>query len=302
MRVALYQMQATPGAVADNLARIEQAAFAASIMGAALLVTPEMSVTGYALGAETASFAEPADGPILARLKAMAAARNIAIVAGFPERSGDAIYNSAALVRPDGTVEVYRKCHLYGALERNAFRASDTPPAVFQIGGLKAAMVICYDVEFPEFVRSAALAGTELLIVPTALAASEANRMIPDRIVPARALENQMFVIYADLCGSDGVFDYEGAFRDLFAGWRPSRPRRTGRGTHYGRSRPQPLCVIHGGTALSCRAPARTLRRRCREAGLTGPVQSLVSDPALLSRGFVVKAGCDATAGEWHER
>lgn len=210
MRVALYQMQATPGAVADNLARIEQAAFAASIMDAALLVTPEMSVTGYALGAKTASFAEPADGPILARLKAMAAARNIAIVAGFPERSGDAIYNSAALVRPDGTVEVYRKCHLYGALERNAFRASDTPPAVFQIGGLKAAMVICYDVEFPEFVRSAALAGTELLIVPTALAASEANRMIPDRIVPARALENQMFVIYADLCGSDGVLDYEG--------------------------------------------------------------------------------------------
>ncbi|PZU23208.1 MAG: nitrilase [Shinella sp.] len=210
MRVALYQMQATPGAVADNLARIEQAAFAASIMGAALLVTPELSVTGYALGAETASFAEPADGPILARLKAMAAARNIAIVAGFPERSGDAIYNSAALVRPDGTVEVYRKCHLYGALERDAFRASDTPPAVFQIGGLKAAMVICYDVEFPEFVRSAALAGAELLIVPTALAASEANRMIPDRIVPARALENQTFVIYADLCGSDGVLDYEG--------------------------------------------------------------------------------------------
>jgi predicted amidohydrolase len=71
-------------------------------------------------------------------------------------------------------------------------------------------MVICYDVEFPEFVRSAALAGAELLIVPTALAASEANRMIPDRIVPARALENQMFVIYADLCGSDGVLDYEG--------------------------------------------------------------------------------------------
>ncbi|MBB4102160.1 carbon-nitrogen hydrolase family protein [Allorhizobium borbori] len=210
MRVALYQMQATPGAVADNLARIEQAVFAASIMGAALLVTPEMSVTGYALGAETASFAEPADGPILARLEAMAAARNIAVVAGFPERLGDAIYNSAALVRPDGTIEVYRKCHLYGALEREAFRASDTPPAVFQIGGLKAAMVICYDVEFPEFVRSAALAGAELLIVPTALAASEANRMIPDRIVPARALENQMFVIYADLCGSDGVLDYEG--------------------------------------------------------------------------------------------
>lgn len=45
--------------------------------------------------------------------------------------------------------------------------------------------------------------------MPTALAASEANRLIPDRIVPARALENQMFVIYADLCGSDGVLDYE---------------------------------------------------------------------------------------------
>lgn len=210
MRVALYQMQASIGAAKDNLARIEQAAFAASIMGAELLVTPEMSVTGYALGAETASFAEPADGSIVERLKGMAASRNIAIVAGFPERVGDAVFNSAALVRPDGTTEIYRKCHLYGTLEREAFSASDTPSAVFEIGGVKAAMVICYDVEFPEFVRSAALAGAELLIVPTALAASEANRMIPDRIVPTRALENQMFVIYADLCGVDGVLEYEG--------------------------------------------------------------------------------------------
>lgn len=210
MRVALYQMQAALGAVEANLAKIETAASAASAMGATLLVTPEMSIPGYALDTETSRYAEPADGASIQRLKAIATAKNMALVAGFAEAADGVIYNSAVLVRADGTTEIYRKCHLYGDLERRAFRASDAPAAVFEIGDMKAAMVICYDVEFPEHVRAAALAGAELLIVPTALAASMTNRVIPDKVVPVRALENQLFVIYADLTGSDGVFDYEG--------------------------------------------------------------------------------------------
>lgn len=210
MRVALFQMQAGLGAVDDNLAKIARAATAAAAIGAELLVAPELATTGYALDTRTDAFAEPADGPIVARLKAITAETGIAVVAGFPERDGGAVYNSAVLARPDGSAEFYRKCHLYGDMERRAFRASDAPPAVFELNGLKAAMVICYDVEFPEFVRAAALCGAELLIVPTALAASEACRVIPERVVPVRALENGLFILYADLCGGDGMMDYEG--------------------------------------------------------------------------------------------
>ena len=105
MRVALYQMQAALGAVEANLAKIEMAASAASAMGATLLVTPEMSIPGYALDAQTARYAEPADGPSVQRLKAIAAEKNIALVAGFAEAADGAVYNSAVLVQTDGTTE-----------------------------------------------------------------------------------------------------------------------------------------------------------------------------------------------------
>lgn len=210
MRVAMFQMFSELTNVDGNLAKIAKAAEAAAVMGANLLVTPEMSVTGYALEAATATMAEPADGPIATKLQAIADRFKIALVAGFAERDGDTIFNSVALSQPGKPQRVYRKCHLYGDMERVAFTPSDTGPELFEIGGLKAAMLICYDVEFPEIVRSIGLSGAELLIVPTALATTPANRRIPERILPARAMENQLFILYTDLCGNDGVLNYEG--------------------------------------------------------------------------------------------
>ena len=75
-------------------------------------------------------------------------------------------------------------------------------PEIFEIGGLKAALLICYDVEFPESVRALALAGAELVIVPTAL--MQPFDVVAKTIVPARAYENQLFVAYANRCGSGG--------------------------------------------------------------------------------------------------
>lgn len=71
-------------------------------------------------------------------------------------------------------------------------------------------MVICYDVEFPEYVRTAALAGAELLLVPTALPAGDISRRVSEHVVPTRAFENGIFVAYADLCGKEADLEYCG--------------------------------------------------------------------------------------------
>lgn len=210
MRVAVYQMQSELKDTESNLARIARAAEAAAAMGAKLLVTPEMSLMGYALDADTAATAQPADGPAVEALRALCEKAGLAIVAGFAERDGGHIYNSAVLVQPAGPPRVYRKCHLFGDMERRSFTPADAAPEIFEIGPFKAAMIICYDVEFPEWVRAAALAGAELLIVPTALVASPTNRRVAEQLVPTRAMENQLFIVYADLAGSDGVLCYEG--------------------------------------------------------------------------------------------
>ncbi len=97
MRLAAFQMVARMGDVAANLAMIADAAAEASRRGAALLVAPELATTGYGAGDLIRSLAEPADGPQVASIARMAAVNNITVVAGFAERVGERIYNSAVL-------------------------------------------------------------------------------------------------------------------------------------------------------------------------------------------------------------
>ena len=210
MKIAVLQMQPVAADIRANLEKIVQAAESASAMGADLLLAPELALSGYALGPRFADVAEPRDGDMVSALLDIAAEFELAICAGFPERDGSGIYNSAVLVRPDGSAECYRKTHLYGEAERAAFRAGDERPHVFDLCGIRTGMLVCYDVEFPENVRSLALAGAELVLVPTALPDGVISRRIADMVVPVRALENGVFVAYADLCGSEGEMRYGG--------------------------------------------------------------------------------------------
>jgi len=210
MRIALVQMQPVSGDVSANLAKITRAAKAAAAMGAELLVAPELATSGYALGAKFDDIAEGRDGETINSLSALAADLGLSVCTGFAERDGNTVYNSSVLVRPDGSREFYRKGHLYGPAERAAFQPGAEAPTVFDLGGIRTSMVICYDVEFPEYVRTAALAGAELLLVPTALPSGEISRRVSEIVVPTRAFENGIFVVYADLCGKEANLEYCG--------------------------------------------------------------------------------------------
>ncbi len=210
MIVSALQMQPASCNKEKNLEQISQAARSASATGANLLVTPEMSVTGYAIWNDIRRMAEPRDGFISAALQKMARELNLAITAGMPELDGGEIYNTAICALPSGDIHFYRKCHLFGADERAAFRQGAQPSEIFEIGGVKAGLLICYDVEFPEWTRTLALAGAELIIVPTALPKSAANERVSRLMIPTRALENQCTIIYAGLCGSENALEYQG--------------------------------------------------------------------------------------------
>ena len=81
--------------------------------------------------------------------------------------------------------------------------------------------MICYDVEFPENVRAHALAGTDLLLVPTAL--MRPFEFVAESVVPVRAFENQLYVAYVNRVGPEGEFDFVGLV--CLAGARRRRPR-----------------------------------------------------------------------------
>ena len=71
-------------------------------------------------------------------------------------------------------------------------------------------MLICFDVEFPELVRRLAVAGADVVLVPTALPDDPVFRMIPERVISVRAFENQIAVVYVNHADADPAFTFAG--------------------------------------------------------------------------------------------
>lgn len=210
LHLALWQ---TPFAShpAEALQRLDAVAGQARAQGADLLVTPEMALTGYAIGAErVAALAEPADGPIAQAVAAIARRHGIAIVYGYPEQNLDGRpFNAAQFIDADGKrLSSYRKTHLFGDMDRAQFSAGDAPSQIFEWRGWRLGLLICYDVEFPEAVRGLALQGADAVLVPTAN--MEPFDEVQRVLLPARALENRLYVAYANACGHETNLTYNG--------------------------------------------------------------------------------------------
>lgn len=210
------QGPAGAGAVEQALERSDRLAGQAAAVGADLLVLPEMHLSGYAIGrAAVEALAEVPGGPASTRIAEIARTHGIAICHGFPERDGENVYNSAAFIDEHGTELLrWRKLHLFGDVDAQQFDRADLGPTgshsrhLADWRGWGIGLAICYDVEFPETARRLALAGADLLVVPTAnMVGFEAVSRL---LVPARALENQLYVAYANYTGADVEFQYNG--------------------------------------------------------------------------------------------
>ncbi|MFD9337480.1 carbon-nitrogen hydrolase family protein [Streptomyces sp. NPDC060028] len=210
LRTALLQSSGRLGDTAENLKALDEAAARAAQGGAGLLVTSEMFLTGYALDVQDiACLSEPADGMSARAIGEIARRHGLAVLYGYPERAGEAVYNAAQLIGPDGTALAnYRKTHLFGCFEQEAFTPGDTPVVQADLAGLRIGLMICYDVEFPENVRAHALAGTDLLLVPTAQ--MHPFQFVAEQLVPVRAFENQMYIAYVNRTGPEGEFEFVG--------------------------------------------------------------------------------------------
>ena len=220
-RVAAWQCLPWSRDVAGNLRRLDAICASAAARRAQVLVTPEMFTSGYAITpADVLRHAEEAGGPTEAAVAQIARRHHLAIVYGHPERApgagvpengtaGDRAYNAATMIGADGVVRGrHRKVHLFGNLDRTLFAANGERPAAFDFDGSRVGMLICYDVEFPEAVRSLAADGARAVFVPTANMTG--CEEVQEILVRARALENSCGVVYANYCGADAVFEYNG--------------------------------------------------------------------------------------------
>ncbi len=211
LKLALWQCAPAPLDVQGNLTRLEAAAREAVSAGAQLLICPEMFITGYAIGAPAVqSLAQAADGAWAEAVAGIAQRHQVAVVYGYPERGADGrVYNAAQWIDASGLHCLnYRKAYLFGDLDRSQFAAEAQSARTFDFHGWKVGMLICYDVEFPEATRALALAGADLIVVPTANMAD--YDFVAHSLVPVRAYENQLFVAYANFTGPEGTLQYGG--------------------------------------------------------------------------------------------
>ena len=190
-RLAVVQMDPQIGAVERNtrtiLERLEQAAVA----GAQLIVFPECAVSGYVF--ESAADALPstvtAEGLLTGALQEVCRRHNVYTLVGALEQDGDALYNSALIVGPEGLVACYRKCHL-PVLGIDRFVAEGDSLPVIDLPFARIGVLICYDVRFPEAARTLTLRGIDLLLVPTNWPAGAESA--PEFLTRARAWENRV--------------------------------------------------------------------------------------------------------------
>lgn len=201
MNIALCQLHVTDNKQ-DNLRRAKQMLFRSADRGAQMAILPEMFTIAYVASLFRGA-AEPClGGETFRMLSAAAKQTNMYIVGGsIPERDGDALYNTSMSFGPDGRLlGMYRKAHLFDIdvpgvfrfMESDTIARGDGYPLLLP-APLKTAVMICFDIRFPEWARLAMHAEADLLALPAAFSLHTGPRHW-ELLQRARALDNQLFV------------------------------------------------------------------------------------------------------------
>jgi predicted amidohydrolase len=210
--VACCQLAPQLGRTSANRAAALAAIRAAAGAGAQIVVLPELATSGYVFAdrAEAWELSETCAGPTVGEWAALAAELDLVIVGGLCERDGDRLFNTAVVIDTEGLRGVYRKAHLWDG-EGLIFAMGAEPPLVLDTVYGRLGVMVCYDVEFPEWVRLAALDGAELLCLPTnwpreSRPASERPAEVVR--IQAAASSNRMFIAACDRAGRERGVDW----------------------------------------------------------------------------------------------
>ncbi|HEY0238970.1 MAG TPA: nitrilase-related carbon-nitrogen hydrolase [Friedmanniella sp.] len=207
MSVAACQVPIDIDDVAKTRRRVSESVGEAARRGAQLVVLPELAMCGsiFTDAAEATARAEPADGSSVRFFAELANAYDLVLVAGFCEESGlTRPYNSAVVIDRGAVLAVYRKTHLWD-FEHELFTPGDVLPPVVATSVGAVAPLICYDLAFPEVLRSVALRGAQLIASPANWPDSDSPDTRPPEVSKAMAgaAINRVVVVVADRVGEE---------------------------------------------------------------------------------------------------
>ena len=227
-RVAACQISLDIENPAQNFARANKAIADAIVQGAQIIVLPELTNSGYAFTsvAEVQERSTTLDGELISHWKEIAHQSDVVIVAGLALSVDSRLYNASVVIDKSGLLGWYSKVHLFGD-EHQFFKAGEKPPLVVNTSHGRIATMVCYDVEFPEWVRLAMLDRAVLLAIPTNwpnLGQLIHGTPMEAVRVQAAASVNKMVAVAADRSGAERghswvcssvITDFEGNIKSI---------------------------------------------------------------------------------------
>jgi predicted amidohydrolase len=210
LRVTVVQDLPFPRDLAANAATIERVLRESD---ADVVVFPELFLSGY----QTQHLEElqlTTDHPLVTQIADTCRDLHRAALIGFTERGDSGPHNAYLAIDRDGTVlPAIRKTHLFGA-ERDTFVPGDRIEPI-TLAGVRAGVVNCFELEFPEIARTLALRGAEVLLAGSA----NMHPYLTDHQIAthARAIENRLPLVYANRIGHESGHHFCGGSRAVSA-------------------------------------------------------------------------------------
>ena len=211
MKVACLQMNMQFCRPDENFAHAAKLIQEAMADSPDVLVLPETWNTGFFPKEDPHSLCDEDGKRIQAEIGALAKKFSVNIVAGSVSNvRGGKMYNTAYVFNREGAcVASYDKTHLFTPMGEDDYYEKGDHLATFTLDGVKCGIIICYDVRFPELTRTLTVPGLDMLFVVSQWPKVRTFHL--RSLTTARAIENQMFVVCCNSCGTAGETVYGGS-------------------------------------------------------------------------------------------
>ncbi len=191
----------------SSLKRASAFAETAVAEGAGIICFPEQYATGW--DPSSGSFIEDDSGPVSASYRDIAIEFGIGVLGSFREKKDGLPGNTAVFFDEKGRIlSKYSKIHLFSPAGEDKYFSSGSSPSVFESGGVKFGVAICYDLRFPELFHKYRMLGAECILVPAAWPCRRLSHW--ELFLRTRAVENRLYMAGINTTGRTPVDEYCG--------------------------------------------------------------------------------------------
>jgi predicted amidohydrolase len=202
VKISLGQMDVKFGDPVANFATVTRMTEEAKRRGSDAVIFPELWSTGYDL-IHASRYASSLTSGLFTDLSALAARTGIHILGSTLSLLGENKFgNTLTVFSPAGVLLAdYSKTHLFRLMDEHLHLTAGDRPVLVDLPFGRAGLAICYDLRFPELFRGYALAGADMIFLPSEWPHPRLSHW--QTLVRARAIENQLFMVAVNRVGRD---------------------------------------------------------------------------------------------------